>query len=259
MKLAIASVFKEKKKYIISLIMMILSFSVVMIFYNVLRNDEINQQKVKESLYGRWDICYENLSNQDKHRLKKTRKIDEMLQVEMTGILDDGSYMANYNKQFFDLASIKVQGRLPSKQNEILSKKGKINDVVTLNINGQDQQVTIVGLINDYDKNWVMIAYDYFSYERDMIKTHTFVSGETMSNSLGSYHGLHNHIVYMNYPLLSTPSQNVSYNYNGSIYMTEYGSSVDSDPSQTNYFNIILVFAIIGILVSSVYTMKDQK
>ena len=259
MKLAIASVFKEKKKYMISFIMMILSFSVVMTFYNVLRNDEINQQKVKESLYGRWDICYENLSNQDKQSLKKTRQIDEMLQVEMTGILDDGSYMANYNKQFFDLASIKVQGRLPSKQNEILSKKGKINDVVTLNINGQDQQVTIVGLINDYDKNWVMIAYDYFSYERDMIKTHTFVSGETMSNSLGSYHGLHNHVVYMNYPLLSTPSQNVSYNYNGSIYMTEYGSSVDSDPSQTNYFNIILVFAIIGILVSSVYTMKDQK
>lgn len=258
-KLAIASVSKEKKKYFISFLMMVLSFCVVMTFYNVLKNDEINQQKVKERVYGKWDICYENLSNQDKQMLKKTRQIDEVLQVEVTGILDDGSYMANYNKEFFNLASIKVQGRLPSNQNEILSKKGKINDDVTLKINGQDQQLTIVGLINDYDKNWVMIAYDYFSYDREMIKTHTFVSGETMSNFLGSYHGSKNHAVYMNYSLLSTPSQYVSYIYDDSGYMTGFGSSVDDDSSQTNYFNIILVFAIIGILASSVYTMKDQK
>ena len=102
-QLAVASIFKEKKKYFISFVMMILSFSVVMTFYNVFKNDEINQQRVLENVYGRWDVCYENFSKQNKTFLKQTRKVDEIVDVEITGILDDGCVMANYQEDFFDL------------------------------------------------------------------------------------------------------------------------------------------------------------
>lgn len=228
-----------------------------MTFYNVLKNDEINQQRMIENVYGRWDVCYENFSNQNKTILKQTRKVDEMVEVEITGILDNSCMIANYQKDFFDLASIKIRGRLPQNNQEILSKTGNIGDRVTLSIKHQDYQMTIVGLINDYDQKWVMNAYDYFSYDLDTIKTQTFVSGQVNNNTLNSI-DFNNQVIYKNYPVLAIPSQYAYYHYvNNSL--TEASSTIDDDSSQTDDLNIVMVFAIIGILASHVYTMNDQK
>lgn len=256
-QLAVASIFKEKKKYFISFVMMILSFSVVMTFYNVFKNDEINQQRVLENVYGRWDVCYENFSKQNKTFLKQTRKVDEIVDVEITGILDDGCVMANYQEDFFDLASIELKGRLPQNNQEILSKTGNIGDRVILSIDHQDYQMTIVGLINDYDQKWVMDAYDYFSHDLDIIKTQTFISGQISNNTLDGV-DFNNQVIYKNYPVLDTPSQYAYYHYSNNI-LTEGYSYIADDSSQTDDLNIVIVFAIIGILASHFYTMNDQK
>ena len=245
LKLALASIKKEKKQYFISLIVMILSFTIVIAFYNALKNDQIITQKTKEKLYGNWNICYEDIKDQELEIIKNLKDYESITDVEFIDVLDNNKQIANYNKDFFQLASIELTGNVPQNHDEIIVKKhlGKIGETIELVINSDVKQYKIVGIMNDYDQKWCLDAYDYFTYQLTPAHHRTYIKANIKPYA-------QNDANYITNVLLEGISQlDIMYT---SQEHTKYVNSsyMDiGDDENTNTMNTILVFAIIGLLV----------
>lgn len=254
LKLALASMKKEKKQYLISFIVIILSFMIVIAIYNTLYNDQIISQKTREEQYGNWNICLEDTSQKDLELIKNTKDYESITDIELTGILDDDSQIANYQNDFFQLAHIELTGQVPKNDNEIIVKKGlgKIGETLSLTFNKQTNQYKVVGTINDYDEKWCMSAYDYFTYKLTPIHHQTYIKGNPQYGSVFSD-------AVFNLLLDDTVVYRASaYNRNNNEG-TGFFVSVDFGENENETFNIVLAFAIIGLFVGISYNMSQRK
>lgn len=254
LKLALASMKKEKKQYLISFIAMILSFMIVIAIYNTLYNDQIINQKTREEQYGNWNICLEDISQKDLGLIKNTKDYESITDIELTGILDNDSQIANYQNDFFQLAHIELTGQVPKNDNEIIVKKGlgKIGETLSLTFNKQTNQYKVVGTINDYDEKWCMNAYDYFTYKLTPIHHYIYIKGNPQYETIFS-DAVFN--LLLDDTVVYRAAAYNRYNNEG----TGLFASVDLGEYENNAFNIILAFAVIGVFVGISYNMSQRK
>ena len=105
-RLAKASVMKEKKNYMISFCMMLIAFVFTFIFsgYLVLSQRSVEIDKMKT--YGGWNICYENQNQEILNLFESSSSVDEVCQIEVSDVLPNGNYIANYIPDYFTMNSV---------------------------------------------------------------------------------------------------------------------------------------------------------
>lgn len=252
LRLVMASIKREKKQYLVSFVIMILSLTTVIALFNTLNNDRIIQQKVKEKLYGNWNICYEDINDNDIKIIKDLKDYEKLVNVELVDVLDQNILVANYQKDFFDMAFIQLTGNVPKNNNEIIVKKsiGQIGEKIDLKINGIFRQFLIVGTINNYDKYWCIHGYDYFTYQLSPMHLQTYIKG-----NINSYEHNSSNVVFNLFLESSIGDLFVEYNLNDDNY--SFVSHGDDESKKT--VNIFLVFVIVILLVGIIYTMNQRK
>lgn len=256
LKLAIASMKREKRQYLISFIVMILSFTIVIAFYNTLYNDQIITQNVKEKLYGNWNICYEDLNATDLQIIKGLKDYERISDVELVGILDNHLQVANYQENFFLIAAIELQGNVPQNNNEIIVKEGlgKIGETIFLQIDDSTLPFKIVGTINDYDEKWCINAYDYFTYQLPSTHHQTYITANVNNYVFNDASIIYNLLLNDSVSVVET-----SYYIFDTISHTNFSRIERNEDENINTMNTILVFAVVGLLVGIGYTMSQRK
>lgn len=255
-KLAYSSFKKEKKQYLISMVVMILSFTIIIAFFNTLKNDQIISQKMREKLYGNWNICYEDIDDESLKLIKNIKDYKSITDVELIDVTSSNERIANYNESFFQLASIKLTGHIPQSNDEIIVKKhiGKIGETINLTINDQFKQFKIVGVINDYDQKWCMDAYTYFTYQLTPIHHQTYIKAK-----IRTYLQNDTHYIFNTFLEDSITEFSIQYQFfNHESFMNEYQYEIGNTDYQTS-IDIVLVFAVIGLLIGISYTMTQRK
>ena len=138
LKLALASMKKDKKNYIISFIMMIIAFTFTIAFSTFLSTQEKVDRYQREKDYGDWVVCYEGLNDYSKEFFKSSQLVDKITNLEVIGVLDNNNYIANYNEDYFDIAYITLlEGCLPKNDDEVLVVQGlgyQLNQIMNISI-----------------------------------------------------------------------------------------------------------------------------
>lgn len=256
LKLALASIKKEKKNYLVIFLIMLLSFTAIITVYNVSYNESIKIKNEKERKYGKWDIVYEDLNKKDISIIKNLKDYDQLINVECTGILKYNQKIMNYNKDFFNMAAIELTGDIPQNSDEIIVKKsiGNIGDYIDLNIEQTVKRFKIVGVVNDYDKNWCIYAFDYFTYHLPSVHHYTFIKGNIATYEAPEDKYIFN--LFLNDDLIQ-----IKKGYYKESYETQYVGyiPVRSNFSDESILNIIMAFAVAGIAVAVGYTMIHKQ
>ena len=182
-RLAKASVLKEKRNYIISFSMMIIAFMFTFIFSGYLTLTKESNTIQRKLNYGGWSVCYENQNQITKDFYKNSEAIDDIAVLEVSHILSNGNYIANYSSDYFTMNSITLlEGELPSHNNEVVVLKGMnktIGDSIEISAvypHKSHKTYKVVGIINDYNKLWMSPSADYFVYDHDVHKEYTYLA-----------------------------------------------------------------------------------
>lgn len=256
LKLALSSIKKEKKNYLVIFLIMLLSFTTIITVYNISYNENKKIQNEKERLYGKWNIVYEDLAEKEINIIKTLKSYEQLINVECTGILDNEKKVMNYQQDFFKMAAIELKGNIPQNNKEIIIKKskGKIGDFIDLDINQSTQRFKVVGIVNDYDKNWCINAFDYFTYDLPSLHHYTFIKG-----NIKTYETPENKYIFNLF--LDDDIMQITKEY---YKQSDYTTCVGYDPVKSNFndettLNVIMVFAVVGIAVAVGYTMLHKQ
>lgn len=248
-KLALSSIKKDKKSYIISFIMMLIAFLSAMIIPSSLDAYERIHLLLLKKDYGNWIVCYQDLNEVSRKFLEINGAVDKCIDLSYIGRLKNNNYIANYNEDFFDIASIELkEGRLPQNEGEIISleKKGyQINDIVKLNYftdSNIEKEYKVVGIINDYNQKWITPSPDYFTYNNLEYNNYTYI---TSDYSLEFFEGFNKNCIY-NFSLIG---EDLTYiKGNGRVYSAvKYGLNTISN--KMNYTNLFIGILSIGLFM----------
>lgn len=250
--LALSSIKQDKKNYKISFVMMVIAFLIAFLFPSII---ESYQQVKKESTardYGNWSVCYHNLSKESKEFLSSNKLVESISDISYVGMLEDNDYIANYNSNFFKIASIELlEGRLPEFQNEIIalhSKGYSLNDKITVSYytdQAIEKQYVVVGIMNDYNQKWTVPSPDYFTYQNEEYKNFIYV---TSSLPLQDFEGFSPDSIY-NFALLD----NVVFEKDENVGFQGKSLEVDS------YSNSYIVVVALGLLTAILSNIKDRE
>lgn len=246
--LALSSIKKDRKNYKISFVMMIIAFLIVFLFPALLEcyQQVRNIQNVRD--YGNWSVCYHNLSKESKDFLASNKLVESISDISYVGMVEDYGYIANYNSNFFDIASIELlEGNLPKHQNEIIVLQNKgysLNDMITVSYYTDqlvEKEYKVVGIMNDYNKKWTVTSPDYFTYQNEEYKNYVYV---TSSISLQDFEGFSADSVY-NFALLD----NVYYEKNQGVSFQ--GKTLEVY-TYNNYYIIVVSLGLLMAILSNV-------
>ena len=255
LKLALSSIKKEKENYLVIFLIMLLSFSAVITVYNIAFNENKKIQNEKERRYGSWNIVYEDLSQKELKIIKNQKDYDLMINVECTGLLAHDKKIMNYQQDFFEMAAIELTGDVPENNDEIIVKKsmGEIGDHIDLTIEDTVKRFKIVGVVNDYDQNWCIHAFDCFTYHLPSLHHYTFVKGNILTYEINETHYI------FNLSLDDSITQITKEYYQQDDDSAYVYTPVKNSSNDEITLNVVLVFAIAGIAVAVGYTMIHHQ
>lgn len=251
--LAYSAIKKDKKNYLLSFLIMLIAFTFTITFISLINTEETVDRKAKEQKYGNWLLCIENLNQENVDYLKINHGEDFVGDMKVISKLHTNHYVGNYDKTFFELASIELMdGRLPSKSHEIISIQGKnhLGDQVTID----NQRYQVVGLINEYNQYWEGPSFDYFTY--NLPTDRNFVYYSTQESIHQFIEGANTKVTY-NYPLIpgkylisECSSANLSQNMNNLLYTSQ---------SPTDTLNYFIILIGIALLVAIFYNIQERE
>lgn len=248
-KLALSSIKKDKKSYIISFIMMLIAFLSAMIIPSSLDAYERIHLLLLKKDYGNWIVCYQDLNEVSRKFLEINGAVDKCIDLSYIGRLKNNNYIANYNEDFFDIASIELkEGRLPENEDEIIAVRYEshdINEVIKVTYY-TDQEYTkeykVVGVINDYNEKWSTPSPDYFTYNNPEYKNYTYI---TSDHFIDGFQEFNENCIYN----FSVFGKDVQYIKGGEISYNavNYGLTIFSN--KTDYINLFIGLLSVGLLL----------
>ena len=259
--LAKASVLKDKKNYTISFFMMIIAFMFSFIFSGYLTLSDKSETIQRKINYGGWSVAYENQSESAKEFFKNSEAIDAMAVLEVSHVLNNGNYVANYSEEYFTMNSITLlEGTLPSNKDEVVvmeksgAQVGNTIEIRTVYPEVERNVYKVVGIINDYNALWTTPSADWFVSDHDVYKDYTYISSSlSMEDLIGV-----DDCIY-NYSLLNR-DVDISICKTSQIYWGSgrflFGFSDD------NYITIMNTFIIVvsaGLFISVFYNINQRE
>lgn len=257
-KLAKASVLKDKKSYLISFSMMLIAFIFTFVFSSYLTLSKQSAEIEQKKTYGGWSVCYENQDDAILELLSQSDVIDEIVSLEVNGVLSNGNYIANYSSDYFKMNSVELlEGDYPLAYNEVvvLKSSGKhIGDSIQISYEYPQkgsQTYQVVGIMNDYSQQWSNPAVDYFVYNHVIYNRYTYVSSALpIADLIGI-----DDCIY-NFSLLSQDVKFEIDKQSGIVSPYKYTLSKGQDNTMMNSF-ILVVSA--GLFIAVFYNVNQRE
>ena len=258
LKLALASMKKDKKNYIISFIMMIIAFTFTIAFSTFLSTQEKVDRYQREKDYGDWVVCYQGLNDYSKEFFKSSQLVDKITNLEVIGVLDNNNYIANYNEDYFEIAHITLlEGCLPKNDDEVLVIQHSgyhLDDMIEITIQtsmNQTKQYKVVGIINEYNEKWDTPSVDYFTIDNPSYQTYSYM---TSDESVDSFVGFDDGCIY-NFSLIARSINYESDNqYDYKNFQLDIGNQ-----STTTILNIFVVIVGGGLFIAIFFNVNQRE
>ncbi|QIB27963.1 ABC transporter permease [Caloranaerobacter azorensis] len=154
----------QKKRTILTIIGIILSVALISSIPTMFYSMQKSEIKMVKQTVGDFHFAYSNVEYDLLNRLKNNPKVEDIsVQVDVIkDITFNGKYkitITELNKKGFEMLPIHIkQGRLPQNNSEILIEKWAlekmdnkpgINDKVVFDVNGENKQYTVVGILEN--------------------------------------------------------------------------------------------------------------
>ena len=250
-RLAYASVKKDQRSYFISFIIMVIVFTLTITLSSFISTQEKVERLQKERDYGNWVVCFEGLNDNTQKFLESSDIIDQVTNLDVIGQAAHNNYIANYNEDFFNIASITLlDGRIPTQRNEVIvleSSGYRLNDRIELN----QHQYQVVGIMNNYNQKWDTPSVEYFTYDQDIIETYTYITSKANISDLIGIHGdcIYNVSLSTKYFQLDLENE-----------VDSRSTRMESDNTNSNdLMNVFIIIMSIGLFIAIFFNVYQRE
>lgn len=148
---------------------------IIFSLFFILVNKWVNlmQNEIKERLFGKWDLVFINLNNEDLNYIQNHAFIDnysiQCIQ-EKTKINNYQIVIGSVDDNFFDLANLQmIEGDLPILENEVAIEERlleilnvkRVGDVISLDSPVKSLRgYKVCGIVSNYTERWNIINWD---------------------------------------------------------------------------------------------------
>lgn len=270
MKLAHASLTKNKRAYRYVSWMIILSFFVCVAYTITIFSYQMMEERERDQRYGSWVQYDGNLTNEALENYQQASSLDHLGIIDIVGMVEmkEANYgiIGNYNKDMQQIANLTfINGRFPKDTSEIVIEQSvlqqlgydehKLHDTITLTYIQNDQTITrafaLVGIIEDYSNSWDVVVPSFISYGLTYTTQSAFLQSDQHLKFANENMYTDLQVNQKRFPSLDLHIVDDAYGKTVSRYL-------ENVPDTTSLLNEILFVMMIGI-VGATITMNRKR
>lgn len=273
MKLAHASLTKNKRAYRYVSWMIILSFFVCVAYTITIFSYQTMEERERDQRYGSWIQYDGNLTKEALETYQQASLLDHLGIVDIAGMVEmkEANYgvIGNFNQDMEKIANLTfIEGRFPKDASEIVIEQStlqqlgydeqKLHDTITITYIQNEQTITraftLVGIIEDYTNSWEVVVPSFITRGLEYTTQSAFLQADQHLKFTNENMYTELTLNQKRYPSLDL---HVTLNEDG-VEISRYEENLPDTTSLLNEILLVMMLGIFGATISMNRKRRDE-